>query len=60
MRIKWLGLALVLGLLALPAAAQVQKGNWEISPMVGYAWHGAGLDDGFAASLSVGYNFTEA
>lgn len=56
---RWCVVGLVLSLFAVAAAAQVQKGDWELSPMVGYAFPGAELKSGALGSFSVGYNFTK-
>ncbi|MGC8763981.1 MAG: OmpA family protein [Acidobacteriota bacterium] len=56
---RWYVVALALSLFAVAAAAQVQKGDWEFSPMAGYAFPGAELKSGPMGSFSVGYNFTK-
>jgi hypothetical protein len=53
-------LAGALLLSALPAAAQMEKGLVEISPMIGYQWQTGGIPmkDGYQTALTVGYCFT--
>lgn len=56
---RWCVIGLALSLFAVAAAAQVQKGDWELSPMGGYAFPGAELKSGVLGSFSVGYHFTK-
>ncbi len=56
---RWFVIGLALSLLAVGAAAQVQKGDWELSPMAGYSSPGAELKGGAMGSFSLGYHFTK-
>ena len=63
MRYRHVWFLLVAGVLlcALPAAAQMEKGLIEISPMIGYQWQTGGipLEDGYQTALTLGYCFSD-